>query len=193
MTNMQHNPGRSKTWSLARWGVALLLLGTGCASSAGHTGAATAWSGKSSVLDYYAGGCDGGDANACENAARALTNPSTEYHNDALALEFRTRACNASAYFCGDLGQAYLTGQGAQKDESRGIGYLDRACAAKNTTACSAAVVAHQQVRVADKPKAEAPVAQAATESGAAQAKDAAPAAKKQANKKPAKKHAKRK
>ena len=179
-----------KTLSLARWGAAVaLLLSAGCAGSAANQAAAGP---QSNAFAYYNDGCNAGDANACANAARALASPGSAVHDDALALQLRTRACNANAYYCGELGQMYLSGAGVQKDEPRGLSYLDRGCAAKNTAACSSASQVHntEGAKLAD-PRPAAPAMQPMTP--APQATDAAPAAKTdKTDKKDTKKHGKK-
>lgn len=117
---------------------------------------ATSTTEKSTALQYYVDGCDTGEAAACANAARVLLDPASTYHDDVLAVRLRTRACDANAYFCGDLGQMYFAGKGVQKDETRGLAYLDRGCAAKNTAACSTTKIAHEQQALAEADTAKA-------------------------------------
>ncbi len=183
-------------WSLARWGAAVLLLvGTGCASTSTTHSANTAQGEGSSALDYYSGKCDAGDANACANAARVLTSPTTAHHDDALALQYRTRACKANAYYCGDLGQMYLSGQGVQRDAPQALSYLDRGCAAKNKDACGAATAARQREGLdGEKAKGPAPAAPTVSQPKPAETSSATPAASttkttKKSNKKPSKKN----
>ena len=176
--------------SLGRWAAAaLLVLGTGCASSSVQA-PQTASSGKSVALDYYTVGCDSNDASACANAARVVADPARSVHDDALAAKLMTRACNASAYYCGDLGQMYLAGKGVARDSERGMSFVDRSCAARNTAACSTAQSSRQQQQAQLEAAEKAKAVEAAQQAALAQAKDAAPAtnAKKQDIKKVAKK-----
>jgi TPR repeat protein len=154
--------------------LAAVALTTGCASTQVR-GASNAWSGKSTALDFYSDGCDSGDASACANAAHVALDPARTVHDDVLAAKFMTRACNASAYYCGELGQMYLTGRGVARDQDRGMSFIDRGCTAKNATACSAAQTSRRDAQLeAEKEKAKA--AEAAQQAALAQAKDAAPA-----------------
>lgn len=174
--------------SLVRLGAAaVLLFGTGCASSPPHT--QTAMSGQSIAFDYYVDSCNANDADACANAARVLDEPGWKVHDEALSAQYFAKACNANPYYCGDLGQLYLDGKGVARDQEKGLAFFDRGCAAKNAVACHEARTSRQQTQV-DAEKAKEAAAQMAVTAQAAQAKDAAPAtaAKKQDIKKPAKK-----
>jgi TPR repeat protein len=174
--------------SLVRFGAAALLFAaTGCASAAAPH-AQNAWSGKSTALDFYSDSCDAGDAAACANAGKVLLDATRTVHDDGLAARFMTRACNANAYYCGDLGQMYLTGKGVARDQERGMSFVDRGCTAKNVAACGVVQASRQQQAQLEAEKAKA--AEAAQQAAVAQAKDAAPTttAKKQDIKKTAKK-----
>ena len=121
----------------AVWGVGILLFVTaGCAST---PAAPSVSSGASSAVDFYVAGCNAGDAVACSNAGRALTHPSTKYHDDALALQVRTRACEGEPRFCGDLGAMYLGGKGVAKDEAKALSLYEQACTGGVAADCSRA------------------------------------------------------
>jgi TPR repeat protein len=170
--------------SAVRWvAPAVVLLAAGCANTTHPASAA-----GSSALDYYASECDANDASACAHAGAVLSAPGWKAHDEARAVGYMTRACNANAYYCGDLGTMYLEGRGVQRDESRGLSLIDRGCAAKNTTACGAAQDSRKEAQAeADKAQAKADAeqkarAQAELAAQAAQAqaaaKDAAPVKK---------------
>jgi TPR repeat protein len=171
-------PGSSRlALSLPSWGAAvLLLLSAGCATSASTPAASSADqpSATTSALAYYVQGCDAGDASACANAGRVLTDPASTYHDDLLLVTLRTRACDGNAYYCGELGQMYYSGKDVQKNEEKGLTLLDRACAAKNKPACSSASAAKEQAKGAQADKSRATAAIVAPERAAAQAKDSA-------------------
>ena len=163
---------------VAPWGAAaLLLLGAaGCATSSATPAprSANPPSATSSALSYYVQGCDAGDANACANAGRVLTDPASTYHDDLLLVTLRTRACEGNAYYCGDLGQMYYSGKDVQKNEEKGLTLLDRACAAKNKPACSSASAAKEQAKGAEADTSKATAAIVAPARAPAQAKDSA-------------------